>query len=80
MSTHYIAIAGMHGCLPNSCGSYESIGDAVDGVASLHNLGKRRTSLLRRDCYLELNLHRDGNEYIEITDCDCDHPETHNDV
>ena len=39
----------------------------------------RRTADLRRDGYLELNLHRDGNEYAEITECECDAPEQHND-
>lgn len=77
---HYIAMSGLHGCMPNVCESHETQKAAVESMASLHELGKKRTATLRRDLYLELNLSRDGNEYIEITRCDCDEPESHNDL
>jgi hypothetical protein len=48
-------------------------------MASLHELGQKRHRRLRKDSYLELNLHRDGNEYIEISECDCEDLESHND-
>lgn len=77
MTTHIIAMAGIHGCMPNVCEVYESVADAVDSMAQIHELGRDRTRRLRRDCYLELNCKRDGNEYIAITACNCAHPEEH---
>ena len=77
--THYIGMAGLHGYLPNCCETYDTYDDAVEGMADMHDLGVRRTRELRRDGYLELNLDRDGNEYIEITECDCEDPESHSD-
>ena len=77
-STHYIATAGLHGCLPNYCASHDDYESAVDDLASLHELGKTRTATLRRTGSLELNIHRDGNEYCEITECDCADPDCHN--
>ena len=76
---HFIGMAGLHGYLPQTCSSYDTYADAVDSMADTHELGKNRRSQLKRDGYLELNLHRDGNEYIEITECECDTPEDHND-
>ncbi len=77
--THYIGGAGLHGCLYQTCGVYENYEDAVEGLASIHELGKNRKAQLKKDGYLELNLKRDGNEYCEITECNCDNPEDHND-
>lgn len=79
MSKHFIATAGLHGYMPNVCEVYDSIRDAAESMASIHDLGKNRTARLRKDCYLELDLHRDGNEYIEISVCNCGNPEIHND-
>ena len=76
---HFIGMAGLHGCLPQTCDVYDSIRDAADSLASIHDLGKRRTAMLRRDLYLELNLHRDGNEYAEIEECNCGDPSRHSD-
>jgi len=76
---HYIGMAGLHGCLPNYCGVYDCVSDAADGLADIHELGKNRRKALYQNGYLELNLRRDGNEYCEIVDCDCDTPEIHQD-
>lgn len=76
---HYIGMAGIHGCLPATCASYDSQRDAADSLADTHELGKRRRGKLRRDGYIELNIQRDGNEYAEITACKCDSPDDHND-
>ena len=78
--THYIAMAGLHGCLPNYCASFETHNDAADSLASVHSLGRKRALVLRRDGYLELNLHRDGNEYAEVEACECTQQEDHNDA
>lgn len=77
---HYIALGGLHGCLPSHCEVYDSEQDAVSAMVDMYELGKKRSKVLARDLSLELNSKRDGNEYIEITECDCDTPEVHNDV
>ena len=79
MSKHFIAMAGIHGCMPNYCASCDTYHDAVDSLISLHDLGRKRAKELRADGYIELNMQRDGNEYAEITECDCDNPAQHND-
>ena len=71
-------MAGLHGCLPNVCYSHDSYNEAVDDMASMHELGRDRKRKLKRCGYLELNCRRDGNEYIEIVSCSCDNPENHN--
>ena len=76
---HYIAMAGLHGCIPNTCWAHDCVEDAVEDLAQLHELGRNRRRELKRNLYLELNLHRDGNEYCEIVECDCDDPTVHND-
>ena len=76
---HYIGMAGIHGCMPSCCGSYDSQRDAAESLAQIHELGIKRTNRLRIDGYLELDMHRDGNEYCEIIECDCDDPSQHDD-
>ena len=76
---HYIGMAGLRGCLPNYCVTHDTHDDAVMDLADTHELGRDRTRRLKRDSFLLLNLHRDGNEYCEITECDCDDPGIHND-
>jgi hypothetical protein len=75
--THWIATAGLHGYMPNVCGVYDNRKDAVDSMASLHELGPGRMRQLRRNGTIELDIHRDGNEYAGVTECDCGHPEDH---
>jgi hypothetical protein len=77
--THYIGTSGLHGCLPQFCSSYDRKEDAVTDLSLLHELGKNRTSKLKKNLYLELNLKRDGSDYCEIVECDCSNPENHND-
>ena len=72
-------MAGLHGYLPQMCEVYDDHERAVEGLAQIHDLGKRRTAELRRNDYLELNLRRDGNEYCEIEECNCETPEIHSD-
>jgi len=75
--THYIATAGLRGYLPNYCECYETEADAVQALADLHDLGRDRTRRLKRDLWLDLNIHRDGNEYAQVEPCECDTPEDH---
>lgn len=75
--THFIAMAGLHGCIPIYCDVFPNYASAVESLAQIHELGKNRTRELRRNGYLELNLGRDGNEYAEISECSCDNPQEH---
>lgn len=73
--SHYVGMAGLHGCLPQCCDAYDTYQDAVESMAQIHNLGKNRKRELKKYGYLELNIRRDGNEYIEIQrhlGCSCD--------
>ena len=79
MTAHYIACGGMHGCMTNFSYTCDSYDGAIDVIVSIHELGKRRAAELRRDGYIELNLHRDGNEYAEVIECECDNPDEHSD-
>jgi len=79
MKAHYIAMAGLSGCLPNYCQGHETYGAAVEDLAAMHELGKKRRQALKRDGYLMLNIKRDGNEYAEVTECGCDDASQHND-
>lgn len=74
---HFIAMGGLHGCLPSHCEVYDNYEDAVSGLTDIYELGKRRAELLRKNGGLELNMRRDGNQYVEITECDCDEPWIH---
>ena len=78
-TTHYIGMAGVHGCIPQYCASYKTIKDAVEDLAQVHELSERKRRILRKDLYLEMDLHTQGNEYCQVTECDCNEPEIHND-
>ena len=77
--THYIAMAGLHGCLPQYCSSHDTLTNAVDDLADMSELGRDRRRALKRELYLGLNIRRDGNEYLKITECNCSDPSVHND-
>lgn len=76
---HYIAMGGVHGCLPSHCEVYETWQEAVTALVDQYELGKKRARVLARDKALELNNKRDGNEYVEIVECDCGMPMVHSD-
>lgn len=67
---HYHALAGLHGCMPTVNDVCETYEQAVDSLAETHELSIRKTRELKRDGYLKLNLHKHGNEYCEITECE----------
>ena len=77
---HYIGLAGLYGCLPQTCAAYDSYADAVESLADLHELGSQRRAELKRNGYIDLNLRRDGNEYAEVKECECPTRDTHSDV
>ena len=77
--THYIVMSGDHGYTPDYCATHESIGNAVDDLAAMFTLGRDRRRELKRNQSLELRPARDGAEYCEIVECDCNDPDSHND-
>ena len=66
---HYHALAGLSGYMPNMSEAHETYEGAVDSLVQVHDLGKKRAGILRRDGYLALNPRRDGNEYAEVSEC-----------
>ncbi len=80
MTKHYVAMAGLHGCMPQYCSGHEHYNDAVDDLIGLHEIEDSGEALvLERDSSIELDIHEHGNEYAEITECDCDDINVHND-
>ena len=78
--THWIAMSGSHGCLPDSCNAYETYQDSVDSLAELFSLGRTRKARLFADRILELKPRIDGAEYCEIVRCSCSSPWDHCDA
>jgi hypothetical protein len=76
--THYIAMGGEIGCLPDNCYAYDSLSDAIDSLVSLYELSKRQTRELKSYGITYLRTDK-GGAYCEIMDCDCGNPEIHND-
>jgi hypothetical protein len=77
--THYIAMSGDHGCLPDHCEVYPTVTGAENDLIGLFELGAKRARVVRVDQYLELNPRRDGASYCEIQVCDCPEPWVHQD-
>lgn len=78
---HYIAMAGLHGCIPNYCDVYASFDDAVESLCQVHDLGpySRFRKELKKHGYTELNLRKHGNAYAEVSECSCEEPWIHSD-
>jgi len=64
----YIAMAGLHGYLPNYVQEHETHQDAVEDLTHIHELNPDEISWLQKGSYLELNLETHGNAYCEITE------------
>lgn len=76
---HYVGGAGLHGYLFNYITWGYSRGAVAEDLGSIHELSGRAIARLRRDWYYELDLHTHGNEYCEISECDCGDPNQHSD-
>jgi len=77
--THYIAVAGLRGYLPNVCQSFNDDNSAVRFLYEIHEFPYKKIGELRKNRYIDLDLRKYGNEYCEITECECNTPEVHND-
>ena len=76
--THYIAMSGDHGYLPDHCEVYEDLDSAIDDLACLFAFGEKKYQELKRNRYLELGA-KYAAEYCEIEECDCDDMSIHSD-
>lgn len=79
MAKHFIGMAGLHGCLPQTCDVYATAQDAAEALAQSHGRPKSWARYLAREGFAALDLKRDGNEYAEIIACDCNDPAVHSD-
>lgn len=82
MGPHFIAMSGLHGCLPDNCATYDSRADAAQSLIDLFELNPARKAdydiefSIRDAGYAELRAEH-GAQYCEIVECNCDHPENH---
>lgn len=71
--TKWIAMAGLHGCMPNVCEEFDNRESAVDFLCYLHELNNgdpedlELAFELSQDGYTDLLLSFHGNEYAEVT-------------
>ena len=82
MKTHFIAMAGMRGCLPNYCDVYPDRESAIDSLATIHDMGDMEGSNecvenLEEYGFTDLDIHIHGNEYAEVIECNCPDPQEH---
>lgn len=75
---HYIALSGQPGCLPDHCEVFETRREAVDDLADLFELSRRRKRELRQVGHLWLRPN-EGAAYCEIFPCPCSSPHLHSD-
>jgi hypothetical protein len=93
--THYIAMGGNHGCLPDNCSAYTSLDDAIGALDSIYELTESQLTDLHEfsDGYSSTELNQgenpddsddyeydQGGEYCEISTCTCDSPWEHDET
>lgn len=74
--THYIAMGGEHGCMPDNCQAYESLEPAIDGLDNIYELSPEQLQKLRDNGTTKLTREQ-GGAYCEVSECDCDEPWEH---
>jgi hypothetical protein len=92
--THYVAMSGLRGCIPNTCDVHRSrrvavahLAEALDletgGLDNRADYGGRfhgeRQGSLARDGYRDLSLYAYGAEYADVIACQCATPWIHSD-
>ncbi len=77
--THYIAMNGSHGCLPDSCSAYQYRMDAIDSLVSSLDLTTRQRQELIRMGDVECKPAQ-GAEYCEVVSCQCSTPWVHDEM
>jgi len=64
----FIAMAGLHGYLPNYTAEHDTYDSAVEDLTIIHELTQEHQDQLRKDSMLELDLAIHGNAYCEIVE------------
>jgi hypothetical protein len=81
IKTHYIAMSGDHGCIPDYCSVHPDIDSAVSDLVDMFSLGRTRKARLKTERTIELvpGIGEDdfGAQYCEVTTCHCDNPACH---
>ena len=79
--THYIAMGGLRGCLPNFCDVYWDRNDAIEYACFIHDIGpySKFRKQLKKFGFADLDLGKHGNEYMEVAECHCLEPWVHSD-
>jgi hypothetical protein len=81
IKTHFIAMSGDHGCIPDHCEVYPDYDSAVSDLVDMFGLGRTRKARLHSGKYLELvqGIGEDdfGAQYCQVTKCTCDNPASH---
>ena len=72
--THYIAMSGSYGCLPDYLAVLPTVKAAAQSLGCIHELSERKIKALARDRYIDLS---EGADYAEISECDCSSPRDH---
>jgi hypothetical protein len=79
MATHFIAMAGLYGCIPQCREAFPEIGQAAMYLAEIHELDEEQTAELEHTMQLELDVFEYGNDYCKIEPCNCHDPKVHSD-
>jgi hypothetical protein len=74
---HYIAQRSRSRWLPASS-VFPTYDEAVDFIASMCDLRTNRRAKLYFNHQIKVNRHRDGCDFAQILECDCDNPLRHN--
>jgi len=77
MSTHFIAMCGLHNSIPQCCEAFPKVGQAAMYLAAIHELDEEQTAELEHTMYLELDVYQYGNDYCKIELCNCIDPKIH---
>jgi hypothetical protein len=81
MDKHYVVMAGLRGYMPSCCYSVDTIKEGASIMAQIHGLSENYVyNQLVGDWFMDLDLHKHGNEYISIDLCECEDPSIHNDL
>lgn len=79
MKSHFIAMAGMRGYMPNWIDVYPSKESAIDSILWLHEIEdstEHKQELIEYGI-TDLDIHEHGNEYAEVIECNCPDPQEH---
>jgi hypothetical protein len=67
-TTHYHAMSGSHGCMPDNNETYSTPAAAISDLVELFEMSRRQIKELKRNWTIELHP-ADGAEYAEVTEC-----------